>query len=342
MRRLKISLLSITALAVLAIGAASAQAAMKLGIEDENVFVSGNPIVSSVAGYQMLDDLNIKTMRVLVTQSSVQDGNSFDFSAYKNMLAQAKQNGVTVQVVLVGKYPRPNYRTWPKFAQAAAEAFKGQVTFYSIWNEPNLKAWIAASNKGATYRKIYTLGYKAVRQGDPSAKILMGETAPFVGRSPGIPPLKFLRQLACVDDNYKPLKGKRCPTLQANGYAHHPYDLDRAPRRSNRGDDSATIGTLPNLTRALRKLKSRLRVGSSVYLTEFGYASQGPHAISESKRAAYLKQAYSIARHTRGVKMLVQYLLLNPSNRNDPFPTGLLTPSGDQTPAYSALKSVNG
>jgi polysaccharide biosynthesis protein PslG len=338
MRRLRLSLLITTALAVLAIPA-SASAALHMAIEDESVFVSGNPVVSSDQGYQMLNDLNIKTMRVLITQASVASGGGFDFGSYQNTIQQAQLNGVSVQVVLVGKYPRPNVASFAKFAKAAAQALGGSVTFYSIWNEPNLNAWIKGSNKGAIYRRLYAAGYKAIRQGDRTAKILMGETSPFVSRSPGIAPLKFLRQLACVDDNYRPIRGKRCPALTANGYAHHPYDLDRAPRRSNRGKDAATIGTLSNLTRALRKLRGRLKGTRNVYLTEFGYASQGPHRIPEARRATYLKQAIGIARRTRGMKELVQYLLINA--RGDAFPTGLLTPAGGQTPSYAALKAAN-
>jgi hypothetical protein len=337
----KLSLLITASLVVLAVAAVPASAALQIGLEDEGIFVSGNPIVSSDQGYQLLQDLKIKTMRVLITQASAASGSGFDFDAYTNMLQQAKQNGVKVQLVLVGKYPRPNIPSFTKFATAAAKAFKGMgVSFYSIWNEPNLNAWIAGSNKGAIYRKIYTAGYKAIKTGDPSAKILIGETSPAIFRSRGLPPLKFLRQLACVDNNYRPLKGQRCPALLSNGYAHHPYDLDSPPNRSNRGPDSATIGTLGNLRHALAKLRGKIKGTSSIYLTEFGYASQGPHAISQSKRAAYIKQAVAIARHTGGVKELVQYLLINPSSRSDPFPTGLLTPGGALTPAYSALKSV--
>jgi hypothetical protein len=339
MRRLRLTFIVITAAALLGIPVASASAAFQMGLEDESVFVSGNKTVSSTEGYAMLKQLNIKTLRILITQASVQSGGSFDFVPYVNAINQAKQNGVTVQVVLVGKYPRPNISSYAKFAQAAAEALKGTVTFYSIWNEPNLTAWIKGSNKGAIYRKIYTAGYAAIRKGDPSAKILMGETSPFVARSPGEAPLKFLRQLACVDSNYRPIRGKKCPALQSNGYAHHPYDLDRAPRRSDRGADSATIGTMGNLRHALSKLRRRLKGTSRIYLTEFGYADAGPHKISESKRATYLKQAISIARHTHGVRELVQYLLIN--SNNDPFPTGLLTPSGTQTSSFAALRAAN-
>jgi hypothetical protein len=40
------------------------------------------------------------------------------------------------------------------------------------------------------------------------------------------------------------------------------------------------------------------------------------------------------------MRELVQYLLINTAN--DPFPTGLLTPAGVQTPSYAALKAANG
>ena len=340
MRRFAISTL-FAVLAVLALAAGPANAALNVGLEDENVFVSGNSTVSALDGYQMLDDLGVKSMRVLVTQTSVQSGNNYDFVAYQNMLQSARSNGISVQVVLVGKYPTPNIPSFTKFATAAATAFKGQVSFYSIWNEPNLNAWIRGSNKGAIYRKIYTAGYKAIRKVDRSGKILIGETSPSGrGRSRGLDPLKFLRQVACVDANYRTLKGKRCPALTANGYAQHPYDLDHAPRQSNLGPDSVTIGTLPNLRHALAKLRGKIRGTSSIYLTEFGYALSGPHKLTPAKASAYTKQAYSIARRTPGVKSMVQYLLLN-TNKGAAFPTGLLTTNGQPNALYAAFKSVS-
>jgi len=83
-----------------------------------------------------------------------------------------------VQAVLIGKYPRPNVKSFAKFAKAAAAALEGQgVTFYSIWNEPNLKAWIRSNNRAAIYRSLYAAGYRAVTRGDRSARVLIGELA---------------------------------------------------------------------------------------------------------------------------------------------------------------------
>jgi hypothetical protein len=341
MRRIAIPTL-LAALAVLAVGGAPAKAAagMTVAIEDEDVFVNGISGVNPLIGYRMLDDLGIKTMRILITQTSVQTGSRFDFTKYRNFLVTARERGIQVQVVLVGKYPRPNVKSFAKFAQAAAAALKGQgVTFYSIWNEPNLKAWIRSNNRAAIYRSLYAAGYKAVKKGDRSAKVLFGETAPFIDRSPGTPPLKFLRQLACLNNSYRKIPGKRCPRLKANGYAHHPYDFTKAPKRSNRGRDNATIGTLRNLTRALSKIQRTRQITgiSNVYLTEFGYFATGPRALPEDRRALYLQQGFAIARKTPHVKEMVQYLLAQP--RRGRFTTGVVSDVGVQLPSFAALKA---
>jgi hypothetical protein len=341
----KLSLLIIASLSVLAFSAGSANAAsgMKVAIEDEDVFLNNNSRISPDIGYVLLDDLGITTMRVLITQNSVQTGNRFDFTKYTDFLQIAQAHGIDVQVVLVGKFPRPNIPSFAKFAKAAAQAFRGQVTYYSIWNEPNQKGWLVPVQRaGILYRKIYTAGYKAVKQGDPSSKVLIGETAP-IGSTQGWAPIRFLQQLACVDVKYKPLKGQRCPKLKADGYAHHPYDFGVPPNRSNRGPQNATIGTLINLRRALAKLRSRISGTSSIYLTEFGYLAQRAgrlRGLPEAQRAAYLKQGYAIARRTPGVKEMVQYLLVQPGHATaHTFTTGVISATGDPLPSYEALKA---
>jgi hypothetical protein len=338
MRRFSIATIITTA--ILGLAAGPANAALNVGIEDEDVFLNNNSTVSPEAGYAMLDDLGISTMRVLLTQRSVQDGSGFDFSKYTAFLQMAKLHGVDVQVVLVGNHPRVNVSSFRRFAGAAAQALQGGVTFYSIWNEPNLNQWISGSNKGATYRRLYAAGYQAIKSNDPSAKILIGETSP--NGTKGITPLKFIRQLACVDDKYRPLRGKRCSRLKSNGYAHHPYAFGVSPRQSDQGPDNATIGTLRNLQRALKKTRREIAGTNGIYLTEFGYLATKRRGLPESRRAAYLKQGYAIARHTRGVKEMVQYLLVQPPRRGSAFTTGVVSAAGDPLPSYSALKASVG
>jgi hypothetical protein len=352
------TLAALAALAVPSLAASPAHAAagMKVAIEDEDVFVNGRSAVDPQQGYQFLDQLGIRQMRILISWSSVSSSpGEFDFGAYDLPIALAQNNGVSVQIVLNGqapKYATANHRVGPykpspsafaDFAAAAAAHFRGVVDVYSIWNEPNYKGWLQPLRQAPTlYRNLFIAGYRAIKSTDASAKVLIGETAPYAQGARAMAPLKFLRQMACVDDKYKVVK--RCPKIKADGYAHHPYDFQYPPRRSDRGPDNATIGTLPNLLRALTKLQhTRQLTGTrNVYLTEFGYLATGKRGLPEAKRAAYLKQGYQIARRTPRVKQMVQYLLVQPRNpRTSPFTTGVVSSAGDPLRSFYALKSVS-
>src|SRR4051794_18012952 len=100
-----------------AAGVAHAAPGMEKAIEDEDVFVSGKTLSPNL-GYQRLADLGIHRMRILVTSSSVRTGNGLNFGQYDRAVNQAAQRGIRVQMVLIGKYPRPNVREFADFANA--------------------------------------------------------------------------------------------------------------------------------------------------------------------------------------------------------------------------------
>ena len=153
---------------------------------------------------------------------------------------------------------KPNAREFGKWAGVVAEHFAGRVDRYSIWNEPNWKTWLGPLKSApALYRSLYTRGYAAIKDADPRAKVLIGETSPNGRAGLSTAPLAFLRKVACVNSKYK--RVSHCPTLKADGYAHHPYDFRHAPNFQFPGDDNVTLGTLSRLTKALDKLS---RVGA--------------------------------------------------------------------------------
>ena len=78
-----------------------------------------------------------------------------------------------------------------------AQHFAGRVDRYSIWNEPNWRTWLGPLKSApATYRQLYSRGYKAIKQADPRAKVLIGETSPFARPGMSTAPLDFLRKVA--------------------------------------------------------------------------------------------------------------------------------------------------
>jgi hypothetical protein len=77
-----------------------------------------------------------------------------------------------------------------------------------------------------------------------------------------------------------------------------------------------------------------------LWLTEYAYQTNPPDrtfGVSWAKQAAYLKQAYAIARKNPRVQMLLWFLL-----KDEPYlggwQSGLMTASGRVKPAFNAFR----
>ena len=171
---------------------------------------------------------------------------------------------------------RPSAARFAPFARAVGTRYSGhyippgsatplpRVSFWSIWNEPNLgEADLApqavdnstVNASPAMYRQLLDAGWNALHQtGHGGDTILIGELAPY-GQSVGsnVPgtfgymvPMRFLRALYCVDASLRPLNGAAaaadgCPAnsaafasqnpalFQAGGFAVHPYPQGGVP-----------------------------------------------------------------------------------------------------------------
>lgn len=366
------TLSAIASLAVLGLGSTPAQAApgMEIAIEDEDTFVQRFYGENTTPYYDRLAQLGVSAMRISIQWASLlppsqararraPSSPKYDFSRVDAAIADATARGITVQLTLTGPVPawasgngrvgitRPNAKRFGRFARTAAAHFRGRVTRFSVWNEPNYIAWISPQREaGLIYRELYKAAYRGIKGGAGSAaEVWIGETVPYDHGSNGLAPLDFLRQMACVDKNYRRLRGKerdrRCRgSLRANGYAHHPYDFARPPSASYPGRDNATLGTLKNLTKALDRLARARALGPArmpLYLTEYGYFASGKRSKPESARAEYLPQAFSIAQENPRVKQMLQYLLVQ--DEGNPFNTGLITQDGfPEQPFFTLAK----
>jgi hypothetical protein len=278
----------------------------------------------------------------------------YNWTGYDALIGDAEARGIHVQLSLTGPAPayatgnhrrgvnKPKAGPFKRFAKAAAEHFKGRVSRYSVWNEPNHRGWIAPLKSGPkVYRGLYTAGYSAIKKADPSAKVLIAETSPFARGKNATAPLKFLRGVTCANKRYK--RAKKCKTLKTDGFAHHPYDFDHKPTYKYPGKDNVTLSTLGRLTSALSKLKkARLLTTPSggvpyLYLTEYGFFSSGPRKVSRSKQGKYLVQAFTMAQKNKRVKQMLQYLLPQPPSIYRFFDTSIATRAGKPTAAFKAL-----
>jgi hypothetical protein len=205
------------------------------------------------------------------------------------------------------------------------------VDEFALWNEPNhqgllLPQWEADGTTPASprvYRAMVRAGYAAVKSVRKHVTVLIGNTSSTGGkRGVGpVPPLEFLRDLACVDRNLHPLTTPDCAnftTLPGDGWAHHPYSQNERPSRTSEPPaelDDLRLADLPRLATTLDALvkMGRLAPGNrNIYVTEFGYETQpipGRPTIDERTQARWLTWAEYLTDRVPTVRSFAQFLL---------------------------------
>jgi hypothetical protein len=247
---------------------------------------------------------------------------------------------------LLGTPPRPPQS--PASPPATPGTPLPAVSLYTIWNEPNHPGFLAPQwvqtadgwvpRSPAIYRAMVQAAYPAIKTAAPAARVLIGGTAS-MGRTPGragVPPLRFLRALACVDPQLRPVTTGDCASFQAlpgDGWAHHPYSLDTRPDRLPRDPDNVPVAAISRLTATLRVLAAQGRISQAdadVYLTEYGYETNPPDthaAFGLEQQATFLSWAQYIATRDPAVKMWPQFLLRDmPAGSTPPDRAGTLPP----------------
>lgn len=251
------------------------------------------------------------------------------------------------------------------FATAVARRYSGRyhhlpaAVGFTIWNEPNFRVFLLPQWRRAgagwevasadEYRALVYAAVPAVRRQAPHALVLIGATAARGTDDPRtsndeVPPLKFLRALACVDDQLQPIHTGACAAfhpLPGDGWAHHPYSPRVPPGQSDPGPDTASIADLGRLTGLLARLHAGGRVAKAlpVYITEYGYETNPPdprQPTTLADQARWLPEAEAIAHRTPGVRGFAQFLLRDLSDPAD-FQSGLEFANGAPKPALQSF-----
>ncbi len=205
------------------------------------------------------------------------------------------------------------------------------VTQFVLWNEPNhqgllLPQWEPDGTTPASpriYRAMVRAGYAAIKAVRKKSMVLIGNTSSTGGkRGVGpVPPLEFLRQLACVDRDLQPLTTADCADytkLPGDGWAHHPYSQNERPSRTSKPDvepDDVRLGDLQQLATTLSILVKKGRLAPAdrnIYLTEFGYETKGIPGrprVDERTQARWLTWAEYLADKIPTVRSFAQFLL---------------------------------
>ena len=252
---------------------------------------------------------------------------------------------------------KPDPERFAQFAEAAARRYNGThpdparpgqrlpaVRLWTTWNEPNhgaflLPQWRRSAGRWIPqsphiYRELHERAYAAIKNVNQENQVLLGGTAAMGGQGRGrrkaVPPLQFLRELACVDRRGRPLERSACDgfkPLKADGWAHHPYSLYDRPDVPSINPDDVQMGDLARLSRLLDRLYRRGRITTKlpIFLTEYGYETNPPdveRGVTLRQQARYHGLATFLAWQQQDISMFAQFLLNDiappPGAENDP------------------------
>lgn len=262
-----------------------------------------------------------------------------------------------------------------------------RVDMWSIWNEPNHGGWLTPQWRTdgkrlvpaspRIYRGLADAAVQALRDtGHGADQILLGETAPRGHPRPalthGLRPLRFIRELFCVDARSRPYSGaaaeaRGCPAAPdpgafvnahpglfgVTGFAHHPYALESPPRARDEKRDNATLSGTTRLTRTLDAAYAAWGQQSKlpVWFTEYGYQTDPPDptiGVSFARQADWLDEATYLSYRNPRVASFAQFLLVDDGPlrqfpASDPrhwgtFQSGLLTGDGKKKPSYFSFQ----
>lgn len=333
-------------------------------------FDAADPAAYSAAGWSKLDTAVRETVRAGMKPM-------IDVSFWAPRWAVQRASSEPDQ----GRW-RPSPHEFGEFAGALATRYSGRyvdpatgvtlpaVRLWTTWNEPNHPAfllpqwerrdgrWIPASPHW--YRLMHEAGYAAIKRVDPANRVLIGGLSSVGTDKPGIAtritPLRFLREMACVDARLRPLRRRECrdyQPLRADGFAIHPYGFSLPPDAVPAQPGVVTMARLPELSALLRALYRRGRLAQPlpVYVTELGWETNPPdfnRGVPPDAQARYLSESMWMAWRDPDVKMIAQYLLRDipvdpaapPGSRASvrTFQTGLEFADGTPKPALTALE----
>jgi hypothetical protein len=220
------------------------------------------------------------------------------------------------------------------------------VKLWTAWNEPNNPVfltpqytrsggkWIVAS--AVSYAKICNAIYTGIHSAGVSGeKVACGVTAPKgndapATKRPSVDPLSFL------------IAAKKAGMKRFDVYAHHPYYAApiESPTFVPTGSTARRI-QMGNINVLLAEI-TKLYGPKHLWITEYGYETNPPDrnfGVSYAKQAAYLTQAYAIARKNPRIDMLLWFLIKDEPNLGG-WQSGLETVTGKKKPAWNAFLKV--
>lgn len=249
----------------------------------------------------------------------------------------ARARGIEPQIVVIetpswanggaGMFAPPTYMShYAAFVRDMVARYRGRVTYWEIWNEPDLSQFWQPAKDPAGFAAMLRAAYTAAKQANPSAQIISGGLC---GNN-----TKFLQDVyAAGAQGYFDLLGV------------HPYSGERGPYGDYwPGSFEEVRWNFGGLAEMKKIMEANGDGGKHMWISELGWSTgtfyQG---VTEAKQAEYTRQAYErLINEFPYVDALMVYNARNkgtdPTSKEDNF--GLMRSDYSPKPSYSAFKNA--
>jgi hypothetical protein len=132
--------------------------------------------------------------------------------------------------------PPANFDDFADFVETLAERYKGRITHWQIWNEPNIfPEWGNQRANPEDYARLLCLAHERLKRVDPNNVVIAAALAPTVGQDGGGYPGGGLDDLIFFQRMYQAGAGKCFDVAAAQGYGlfSGPYDQRTNPLQTN-------------------------------------------------------------------------------------------------------------
>ena len=135
-------------------------------------------------GVKLLKELGVSFVRIdFYWQDIEPQKGKFDFGKYDYITKLLCENNIKILAILdycadwAGKFwngPPENLDNFVNFAKKVVKRYKNKIKYWEIWNEPDSSIYWQPQDEMKTYLRLLKKTYKAIKEIDPSAKVLLG------------------------------------------------------------------------------------------------------------------------------------------------------------------------
>ncbi|HEX3245803.1 MAG TPA: cellulase family glycosylhydrolase [Chloroflexota bacterium] len=253
-----------------------------------------------------------------------------------------------------GSGPPDDLDDWRIFLERVAARYKGRITAYQIWNEPNLdREWANREPSAEEYVSLLRVAYQAIKKSDPDALVI----------SAGLSPTTEVSSRARADAVF-------LPEMYAAGLkdVSDMVGVHGAGFKAEPEADPAVVSQSPDLTNndpsspELRRLYAFRHVEDirqimidhgdatkQMAILEMGWTSDprpaSPyawHSVSEETKGEYIVRAFQLAaerwRTWMGFMTVIYLPEVHWTRNDEQYWWSLTDTDGSPRPAYSAIK----